>query len=69
MSILDQTISTKVTKRYLEDNDWMVETNWTKWIYAIKRIDLYAYNEIYRTKCRIGYMMLEYHTQVRMMNM
>lgn len=61
MSILDQTITTKVTKRYLEDNGWMIETNWTKWAYAMKRIDLYATNIKYYDKYRIGYIMLEYH--------
>lgn len=61
MSILDQTISTKVTKRYLEDNNWMVETNWTKWTYAIKRINLYATNIKYYDRYRVGYIMLEYH--------
>lgn len=61
MGILDRTITTKVTKRYLEDNGWMIETNWTKWEYAMKRIDLYTYNEIYRVNYRIGYMMMEYH--------
>ena len=61
MGILDQTITTKVTKRYLEDNGWMIETNWTKWVYAMKRIDLYATNIKYYDRYRIGYIMLEYH--------
>lgn len=61
MSILDQTTTTKVTKRYLEDNNWMVETNWTKWTYAIKRINLYATNIKYYDRYRVGYIMLEYH--------
>lgn len=61
MSILDQTSSTPITKHYLENNGWKLEVNWTKWIYAMKRIDLYTYNEIYRVNYRIGYMMMEYH--------
>lgn len=60
MSIFDQTASTKITKQYLIDNDWNVETNWTGWISAIKSIPLYSTrkNGLWN---QTGYLRLEYH--------
>lgn len=60
MSIFDQTASTKITKQYLIDNDWNVETNWTGWVSAIKSIPLYntRKNGLWN---RTGCLRLEYH--------
>ena len=59
-SIFDQTASTKITKQYLIDNGWGVETNWTGWVSAIKTMPLYSI--IRNGFCvQTGYMRLEYH--------
>ena len=63
MSILDQTISTKITKRYLEDNGWKLEVNWTKWESALRNIFLYYIDDKLHFRCCIGYVRLEYHTK------
>ena len=59
-SIFDQTTSTKITKQYLIDNDWNVETNWTGWVSAIKSLPLYSIRK--NGLCnKTGYLRLEYH--------
>lgn len=55
-------MTTRVTKRYLEDNGWKLEVNWTKWESASRNIFLYIDDKL-RFRCRIGYVRLEYHTK------